>query len=68
MSIRSKQDRVTTLLRSVQGGGITGELFCNEVAKLDMADRTRLLDALLRDYKDLNNFTPVTDSESKMAS
>ncbi len=63
-----KQDRVTTLLRDVRRGGITGESFCAEVSKLAMADRTRLLDGLLRNYKDLNNFTPATGSEDKVAS
>lgn len=65
---RAKQDRVTSLLRDVQRGGITGERFCVEVSKLAIADRTRLLDGLLRSYKDLNNFTPATGSEKKVAS
>jgi hypothetical protein len=65
---RAGQDRVTTLLQRVQQGEITGERFCAEVTKLEMADRTRLLASLLREYKDLNNFTPATDSEDKVAS
>jgi hypothetical protein len=68
MPRRPEQDCVTTLLRDVRRGGITGERFCVEVSKLAMADRTRLLDSLLRDYKDLNNFTLATSSEDKAAS
>jgi hypothetical protein len=62
------EDGVAALLRSVRQGGITGDEFCAEVAKLEMAARTRLLAGLLRDYKDLNNFTPATGSEEKVAS
>ena len=65
---QAEQDRVTSLLGDVRRGGITGERFCIEVTKLPMTDRTRLLDGLLRDYKDLNNFTPATSSGNKVAS
>jgi hypothetical protein len=62
MQAQAKDDRVADLLHSVQNGQINGPYFCAEVSKLGMPERTRLLAALLRDYKDLNNFTPATGS------
>ena len=63
MPANPERDRVAELLEAVRNGSITGEYFCAEVSKLEMPDRTRVLDALLREYKDLNNFTPTTGSE-----
>ena len=60
MPASAKHDRVDQLLRDVRNGELTGSCFCVEVSKLEMPDRTRLLAALLRDFKDLNNFTPTT--------
>jgi hypothetical protein len=68
ISRRMGHDRVAALLRSVHRGEITGERFCAAVSDLDMADRTRLLAGLLRDYKDLNNFQATTGSKDKVAS
>jgi hypothetical protein len=56
----SKRDRVAELLDGMRHGQINGQYFCAEVSKLEMSDRTRLLSELLRDFKDLNNFTPAT--------
>ena len=63
METQAKDDRVADLLHAVQNGQINGPYFCAEVSKLGMPERTRLLAALLRDYKDFNNFTPATGSD-----
>jgi hypothetical protein len=68
MPAPAEQDRVVTLLEAVRQGAITGDRFCAEISQLEMAQRTRLLSGLLREYKDLNNFTPTTGSEDKVAS
>jgi hypothetical protein len=53
-------DQVSHLIEAVREGQISGEEFCAEVSRLDSPSRRRLLDALLREYKDVNNFSANT--------
>jgi hypothetical protein len=51
---------VAALINSVRSGTVNGGEFCAEVSKLNPFDRARVVQALLREYKDVNNFTPMT--------
>jgi hypothetical protein len=53
-------DQVSRLIEAVREGQISGDEFCAEVSRLNSPDRRRLLDALLREYKDVNNFNSNT--------
>ena len=53
-------DNISELMLSVRKGEMGGSDFCAEVSRLDVSERVRLIDALLREYKDLNNFSPAT--------
>ena len=59
---------VATLLSSVRNGTVTGVEFCAELSRLNPADRARAVSVLLRDYKDLNNFTPATHTDTRAES
>jgi hypothetical protein len=54
---------VAALITSVRNGRVNGGEFCAEVSRLNPFDRTRVLEAFLREYKNVNNFTVTTGTD-----
>jgi hypothetical protein len=54
---------VDSLINLVRNGRVNGGEFCAEVSRLNPFERARVVQALLREYKDVNNFTPATGTD-----
>ena len=54
---------VAALISSVRNGRVNGCEFCAEVSRLNPFDRARVLQEFLREYKNVNNFTPTTGED-----
>ena len=61
----SADHTVAALITSVRNGRVNGGEFCAEVSRLNPSDHTRVVQALLEEYKVVNNFTRTTANDAR---